>query len=81
MALYRECSHPPAGIVYLNDTLYYASDQNGITEFEGDLVINLAGVPNIHNLDKYPELSDFIKYPFQINSVTSLISSPSASHE
>lgn len=63
--IYRECQHMPHPTTYLNEVLYYTSSRDGIMDFDGDLVINLTGIPNINNMDKYPELVEYIEYPFQ----------------
>lgn len=43
----KKCQHSPRHIFTMEGVRYFASDENGINEFDGDAIINLTSTPNI----------------------------------
>jgi hypothetical protein len=43
----ERCYHTPEHIFTMDNVDYYAADQQGVVEFNGDVIINLSSTPNI----------------------------------
>lgn len=60
------CLHYPQKVMEIGGIEYYAASESGIPEFNGDLVVNFSGRPNIPNLNpKFSTLLEHFNIPFQ----------------
>jgi len=53
------CYHVPEEVAEIDGIHYYCSDKNGVSDFNGEVVFNFTGRPNIPVLD-IPELSKHV---------------------
>lgn len=57
---YKQCNHDPKLVFQCNGVSYFASDEDGVRGFNGDLIVNLTKNPGIKNLStayKIPQLA------------------------
>jgi protein-tyrosine phosphatase len=52
-------------VIKIDDITYWCSDKEGSSEFHGDAVINLTGIPNIPQLSRFPELAKHIDVAYE----------------
>ena len=52
-----KCIHLPTEIVELDGVRYYTADRDNVSEFLGDLVVNLTGMPNVPLATQIPHLA------------------------
>jgi len=61
-----KCYHEPRLALKIQDVKYFAADEHGVREFNGDLVINLSGTPNLVSTEMMPsELAQHVFVPFK----------------
>lgn len=66
MYLQPYCYHEPTLALRIGDVEYYAADEHGVMEFDGDLVLNLSGIPSLPSLAQMPsELAKYVQVPFK----------------
>jgi len=58
------CYHMPEEVAEIEGIGYYCADKNGVSDFEGDVVINLTGNPNIPQIN-IPELAKHVAAPYK----------------
>jgi len=60
------CFHKPKKIITIQGVDYYSACESGVVYFNGDLVVNLSGEPNIPQSNIIlPELDNHFELPFQ----------------
>lgn len=65
MNFIKGCHHTPELIFSTGSTNYYAADEDGVEQFDGDLIINLTkkpGIKNGSNIWNIPELAPHMKW-------------------
>lgn len=53
------CYHLPEEVAEVEGVCYYCADKDGVSDFEGDVVLNFTGHPNVPHLD-IPELAQHV---------------------
>lgn len=60
------CNHTPTLIYAINDAYFYGSDASNVSDFDGDLVINLTGISNVpQSLVAIPELAKHLNVKYK----------------
>lgn len=65
MSAVKHCFHSPKLVMVINGIIYYCADVYGISDFDGDAVINFTGKHNLPQLGHIPQLAQHVDASYE----------------